>query len=175
MRLIATAFLVLSSCASVSAQRPEDRHIDFSLIERLPIGKIPSAEVVKLIGAPTEILALKREFKTQEAWLYFENIGNIRTQRLSLLIDKKTGTVLTALWSLKEGDPFYSKDLALAHFKDAQFVARSTGAVGKDYYSDDQFYNDPQKGISIYVREGSLHAESISFAMPLPDAVATRN
>ena len=163
--LFSAAALLLGSCASAPGNAPA-RSLDLSLIERIEFGKSTGSNIVNLIGQPDRIVHLKRDLADKDAWIFAEREGDQRFERLGFLVDRKTGIVQSATWSIRDGDPFRRKQMAVSHFKSARFIAKKVGRVAPDYFSDESTLSDQRLGISLNVDDAKGTVSSITFTPP---------
>jgi hypothetical protein len=163
---------LLSACSSSQPLNTSPRNLSVEAVEKVSFGKTQGPELVKLIGQPSRIVHLKREFQDCDAWVYSEQSGGQDFERLSFLVDQKTGLVESATWAVKVGDELSLLSSTFAHFKNAKFSNNELGWVARDYYSEDTVYDDPQLGIVLYVDGVSHKVKSISFAFPTPKKLA---
>jgi hypothetical protein len=166
--------LTFAACSGITPIKPS-KNLDLFLIQRLDYGNIKRNEIIRLIGEPNQVISLKRNLAGKEAWIYSETEGSRNFERLGLMIDQKTGIVLSATWSVRANDPLFKKDSALSYFQNAKFSKTPAGQVAKDYYSDDSIYSDPQLGIVIHVDGAKQTTQSISFDAPVRSKLAISN
>jgi hypothetical protein len=170
--LFVAAILGSFGCSSTKAVLSERRHLELSSIEQMDFGKISTDEITNLIGKPDQIIPLKRDLAGNDAWIYIEESGDQKLERLGLLVDHRTGIAQSATWAVREGDLLRQKDTALSHFKGAEFTQRQAGQVARDYASDDSTYSDRKSGISFQVDGANQTVNMISFEPSLQRKLA---
>ena len=139
------------------------------------MGSSTREETIALLGRPDEIVPLKQDLAGNDAWIYYEGEGHQRAQRLGLVVDQKSGIVLSAVWSLRNGEPLNEKSAAISHFRDSHFTSKEVGSTSSHSYSDDTIYQDRAKGVSLYIGGARKTVESISFGTPNVKARAPGN
>lgn len=164
VRLFAVSlFLTWLGSSVVVASNPTHPSFNFSDIERLQVGKTDGKQFVKLFGSPDRLVHLNN---SQDAWLYLEELNGTKVQRLGLVVDAKSDSILSITWVLRDSELLQSEGRTLSHFTSSKFNISDVGKVAKDFHSDDVEYEDPTHGISFQVSKGNHKVQSISFVQP---------
>jgi len=161
--------LILSACSSPRSTRENTnaaRKFPLAKVENFTLGKTTHEELINFLGEPDQIISLSEK---EEFWVYLEKEGEIKTQRLGLVLDKAQKVLLTTTWMPKPSDELHHKDKALSYFKGSQFKVKDVGWIANHYYSDDKTYSDTKTGVSMFVYSSDQTVRSISFIEPRPE------
>jgi hypothetical protein len=166
------AATVIFGCSSLQRLPIKVRPaLDLSVIEHLPVGKISRSEIVETLGSPDRVVSL-RSVPGQEIWEYYEGVGDLKMQRVGLVVDQQTTTLLAATWIPPIGSPMRDLQRMTSRFNTSKFVAKDVGWIARHEYSDDADYTDLGTGISLSYDKERQSVSSISFFVPKTAPIA---
>jgi hypothetical protein len=149
--------LFISACAAPIKHAETSPSISLSDVENVLLNQDSATNLKHLFGDPSKILSFS---PSDDVWIYNGYRYGIWSERATFRVDKKSGTILSAVWLPDESDAFSRVPSVLAHFKNSKFkIQKPVPAGNGHYYTSDVNYVSLENGISFAVND---HTQSVT-------------